>query len=394
MKNIYLSGFFLLITISLSAQFKTFKIQKISYPEVEIVQIDFREYSTLVHMRYVNNSAVGNVIYIDENFYIKDNMTNKKYKLLNSINLPLGNNNKYAILEEMNQTINFTLEFEKLPDSADNLDIIENLKGGGFNFWGVEINKQIREKDFIDITSFTKSTPIKEMCYYYKDGSVVEYYQDNGLKIAVLLSFDNNYGTYYQPNILIQNLTGKDINFDPSNITANIHTVTGLETKVLTYGEYMRKVRRRQNWNSFAVAFSESMAASNAGYSSSSTQSSVSGYSNSFGSAYGYYGNTYGSVYGSSYSYGSAYGTSNTQEYDGAAAYAAQQNASNNIANYQNQQYQIKETLSEGYMKLNTIMNETEYLGYVNIVYKKTDRICINVPINGKTYMFLFNFSK
>ena len=36
-------------------------------------------------------------------------------------------------------------------------------------------------------------------------------------------------------------------------------------------------------------------------------------------------------------------------------------------------------------------MNETEYLGYVNIQYKKTDRIQISVPINGKTYTFVSN---
>ena len=392
MKNIYLLGILLLMTSSSFAQFKTLKIRKIDYPEVEIVQIDFREFSTLVHMRFVNKSLVGNVIYINDNYHIIDNLTKKKYNLLNSFNLPLKNNNKQAVLEEMNQIINFTLEFEKLPDSAYDIDIIEDRKTKAFNFWGVEINKQIIEKDYIDVTSFTKSTPVKEMSFYYKDGDVVEYYQENGLKIAVLLSYDYNYGTYYQPNILIQNLTGKDINFDPSEITSTIHNKTGTESKVLTYAEYMKKIRNRQNWNSFAVAFSESMAASNAGHSTSTTQSSINGYSKSFGSAYGYYGNTYGSVYGSSYSYGSAYSNSHTQNYDGAAAYAAQQNANRNIVNYQNQQNLIKKTLSDGYMKLNTIMTENEYIGYVNVAYKKTDRISINVPINGKTYVFIFNF--
>jgi hypothetical protein len=61
MKNFKLLGVLLLITTSLSAQYRTFKIKKVNYPEVQIVQIDFREYSTLVHMRYVNNSAVGNI---------------------------------------------------------------------------------------------------------------------------------------------------------------------------------------------------------------------------------------------------------------------------------------------------------------------------------------------
>jgi hypothetical protein len=345
-------------------------------------------------MRYTNKSAVGNVIYINDNFYLKDNETNKKYKLLNSFNLPLGNNNKYAVLEDLNQVINFTLEFEKVPETVHNIDLIEDLKGNGFNFFGVEINKQEKEKGFLDISSFVQSTPIKEMGFYYKDGGVVEYYKENGLRVAFSLSYDNSYGHYYQANVLVENLTGKDINFDPSDILAKVDTKKGTDIQVLTYAEFMKKVKRRQNWNAFAVAFSEGMAASNAGYSSSTTQSSVSGSVNSFGSAYGYSGNTYSSAYGSSYSYGTAYGTSTTQNYNANAAYLAQQNANKNIADYQNQQYKIRKTLSEGYMKLNTIMNETEYIGYINIEYKKTDRILITIPINGKSYSFIANFIK
>ena len=381
----------LLITMNLFGQYKSIKIEKNDYIENEIVQIDFREFSTLVHFKFRSNSLVGNVIYIGEEFYIKDNKTNKKYKLLNSYNLPLGNNNKYAVLEEGDEIIHYTLEFEKVPDSAENLDIIESLKGGGFNFYVVVINKEIKEENFMDVNNFIKETPIKEMNFYYKDGSVVEYYEENGLKIALLLSFDNNYGTYFRANILVQNLTGKDLNFNPSNISAKIDSKKGKDADVLTYGEYMKKVKSRQNWNAFAVSFSESMAASNAGYSSSNTQTNLNSRTRTNAYAYGYSGNTYASAYGTSYSYTNANVSSSTQSYNGSAAYAAQQNASNNISNYQDKQYKIRQTLSEGYLKLNTIMNETEYLGYVNIQYKKTDRIQISVPINGKTYTFVSN---
>jgi len=152
----------------------------------------------------------------------------------------------------------------------------------------------------------------------------------------------------------------------------------------------MKKVQNRQAWNSFAIAFSESMAASNAGYSSSTTNTSVYGSSNSYGSASGYVGNTYGSVYGSSSTYSTAYGRSTTNSYNGAAAYAAQQNANNNISNYQGQQFQIKKTLSEGYLKLNTIPNQTEYIGYLNIDYKKVDHLYLNIPLNGIIYKFIW----
>tara|TARA_B110000977_G_C11011457_1_gene467843 strand:- start:199 stop:1338 length:1140 start_codon:yes stop_codon:yes gene_type:complete len=377
--------------MNLFGQYKSIKIEKNDYIENEIVQIDFREFSTLVHFKFRSNSLVGNVIYINEAFYIKDNKTNKKYKLLNSYNLPLGNNNKYAVLEEEDEIIHYTLEFEKVPDSAENLDIIESLKGEAFNFYGVSINKKIKEDNFMDINTFTKETPIKEMNFYYKDGGVVEYYEENGLKIALQLSYVNNYGTYFRANILIQNLTGKDLNFNPSNISAKIDTKKGKDAEVLTYNKYMKKVKRKQNWNAFAVSFSESMAASNAGYTSSNTQTNLNSQTRTNAYAYGYSGNIYASAYGTSYSNTNANVSSTTQSYNGSAAYAAQQNASNNISNYQNKQYKIRQTLSEGYLKLNTIMNETEYLGYVNIKYKKTDRIQISIPINGKTYTFVSN---
>lgn len=387
MRKINLLGLILLIATNLSAQFRTMTIQKSDVPALKIVQIDFREFSTLIHFQYTNIESAGWAC-AGENFYVKDKETFKKYKLLNSINLPICD--KKHLFDQANQEHNFTLEFEKIPETIGEFDIIENPEGG-FNFYGVKIDTTIKTKDFLDVASFIDETPVKEYSFYYKDGQPVLYYKHKGLMIAVLLTYDNTYGKYYQANILVQNLTGKDINFDPSLITSKTQKKEIItDAKVLTYNEYMKKVKSRQAWSAFAVAFSESMAASNAGYSSSSTQTSVHGYSNSYGSASGYVGNTYGSVYGSSSTYGSAYGTSNTQKYDGAAAYAAQQNANRNVANYQNQQYQIKNTISEGYMKLNTIMNESEYVGYVNVVYTKADNLQLNIPINGTTYVFVW----
>lgn len=423
MKRLILLGFILMIATNLSAQFRTFSFQKSEVPELKIVQIDFREFSTLIHFQYTNIESAGWAC-IDENIYVMDKQSFKKYKLLNSINLPICD--KKHSFDQTNQQHNFTLEFEKIPEIIDEFDIIENTEGG-FNFYGVKIDTTIKTKDFLDVFSFIDETPVKEYSFYYKDGNPVLYYKHNGLMIAVLLTYDNNYGRYYQANILIQNITGREFNFNPENISAeyfkivksskkykkkkvsknddvyfnpktdiNLESITTIindtlvkyEAKVLTYNEYMRKVKNRQAWSAFAVAFSESMAASNAGYSSSTTQTSVQGYSNSYGSAAGYIGNTSGSVYGRSSTYASAYGTSSTQKYDGAAAYAAQQNANRNISNFQNQQFEIRRNLSEGYMKLNTIMNGNEYVGFVNLVYSKVDKVKLNIPINNTIYTF------
>lgn len=387
MKNLKLLVFYLLISTNLFAQFKTISIKKSDVPQLKIVQIDFREFSTFISFQLINMTA-GSWACINDNVYIIDNSTSKKYKLLNSINLPICD--KKQILDELYQKHNFILEFEKIPETINDFDIIENAEGG-FNFNGISIDTSKREKDFIDISSFTKETPVKEYGYFYKDGSPVLYYKHNGLMIAVMLTLDNTYGTYYQPNILIQNLTGKDINFDPTLITAKtVKKGETTEAKVLTYQEYMKKVKSRQAWNSFAVALSESTAASKAGYSSSSTQNITRNYSNSYGSASGYVGNTYGSIYGNSTTYSTSYGSSTTKSYNAAAAYAAQQNANNNIASNEEQQFQIRKTISEGYMKLNTIFNGSEFVGYVNILYNKAERLHLIIPMNETFYTFIW----
>jgi hypothetical protein len=224
---------------------------------------------------------------------------------------------------------------------------------------------------------------------YYKDGKTIQYYDYNGIKVAMHLSIERTYGKYYVAYISITNLTGNSFDFNPSQIIAKF-SKRGMEYdgKVYTNSEYMKRVSNRQAWNAALVAYGESSAANNAGYSSSSSYSNTSGYSTTSGSSSGYYGNTYGSVSGTSstYSNSSTYGTTNS--YNGATQYAAQQNAQNNINNHMNQQYQIKRSLNQGYLKMNTISNEQEIFGQVNIKYKNVEEIEIIVPVNGENYIF------
>jgi antitoxin component YwqK of YwqJK toxin-antitoxin module len=231
--------------------------------------------------------------------------------------------------------------------------------------------------------------PTKERKTFYKDGKTFQYYVYNGISVTMHLSIEKNYGKYYVALIAIENLTGSPFNFDPTKIKAILYKNGKEEFKdALSAYDYMKKVNRRQSWNAALVAFGEASAANQAGYSSSRTTSTTSGYANSYGSASGYYGNTYGSFYGSSSTYGTATTNSTTQSYNGAAAYAAQQNASNNIRNYQNQQYQIRDVLNQGYLKMNTIDNEQRIIGQVNINYENADEIQIIIPVNGDYYEF------
>ncbi|MDE7150034.1 MAG: hypothetical protein K2O01_06470, partial [Bacteroidales bacterium] len=93
-----------------------------------------------------------------------------------------------------------------------------------------------------------------------------------------------------------------------------------------------------------------------------------------------------------------SYGRSTTQSYNGAAAYAARQKAQENIANFTYGQEQIRQQISEGYIKLHTIPAKklhtipakTEYLGYFNVRYKKLNRMIVEITIDGESYSLRF----
>ena len=79
-------------------------------------------------------------------------------------------------------------------------------------------------------------------------------------------------------------------------------------------------------------------------------------------------------------------GVSHTVSYDGAAAYWAQQNAQQKANDFDNEQYVIRNRLTAGYGKANTIRNQEEYAGYFNIKYQKTNNLMIsfNIILMGK----------
>jgi len=244
----------------------------------------------------------------------------------------------------------------------------------------------------VNSSDASKEVQKKECKSFYKDGKTFQYYVHNGISITMHLSKEKNYGRYFIAYISIENLTGKSFNFIPDEITALYESSKKVNSgEVLSSDEYLRKVNNRQAWNAALMAFGETSSANQAGYSATSTTARTSSYSNSYGSASGYYGNTYGSVSGTSQTYGTSTTVSKTQSYNGAANYAAQQNARQNINNYQEQQYQIKSVLDKGYLKLNTIENEQRIVGQINIKYVKAENITVTIPVNGVNYEFLWS---
>lgn len=394
-KTLLILSFLLTTSINIYAQYNSVECETKPEP-LQIVQIDYTGISTLVFIKYTNKG--NGWINIGDKTHLKDPKSKKDYYMLNSINIPLSDEGepKVHVLDKEDQVHYFCLEFEKLPESVEKFNLIEEeTNPNAFNFYGITIHKE-KKTEFVNIDDFIKSSPVKEYGYSLKDGNVIYYYKHKGMSISMTLFRDNSYGDYYQAWINIQNFTGRNLLLAPNSIVAKSFIQKTKEMKdlnILSYEEYMKKVQRKQNWQNFAVAFSNGLAASNAGYSYSSTNTSVTGVTNSFGSASGYVGDTYGYASGWSSSYSTAYGRSTTQSYNGAAAYAAQQNANAQTNAYISNQYQIKSRLSEGYVKANTLANQTEFMGYFNIQFIKTDNIRIEIPINGETYIFTRSWS-
>lgn len=215
-------------------------------------------------------------------------------------------------------------------------------------------------------TSGKKIVPITERKLIYQDGQPIQYYTFDDISVAVRFTRDNTYGSYYAAYITIENGSDNQFDFDPTTITAVLSNKGKVEeAEVLSYEYYIKKVNRKQAWSAAFNAFAQQQAASQAGYSSSGTGAVVVNNSG-----------------------GAAVGVSATQSYNGAAQYAANQNAANNINNYSNRQYNIKSSITQGYLKRNTIFPSSRVIGYVNIKYEKADGLILNIPINGKIYQF------
>lgn len=378
--------------------------------KMEILQVDNRELSTMVYMAYTtpdddNFKDTSSWMNFGDKTHIKVPGSNKQYHMVSTINMPINSEAeaKYMMFDRKNQRHQFVLEFEKIPEGTA-FDIIEDASNpNGFNFYGVRYNPT-DSTSYIDIDEFIADYPVKEFGQFAVNGNTVSYVKFKDVVINIVPYFLDQYGKYFNMNISVQNFSHRSILFNPSNISIQAYTfkkkkIDGQETyipeevnlQLLSFSEYDKIVKKKQRWDNFWVALGEGMAAYNAGYSSSTTNYSGSSYTTANAHASGYVGNTYGyaNAYGSSYT--TSYGQATTRSYNGAVAYAAQQQANANYAAYTENQRQIRQQIGDGYVQMHTIPAETEYSGYFNIKYnKKVQRILMNIVIDGEVYPFMF----
>jgi len=382
-KHIYIFLFLNILCLSgVYAQFSNVNYNNAATPEMVIKQIDNYDFSTVIHFSYTTISSLS--FSGSEDIVLVQN--GKNFKLINSFNLPLDN--KKHIFNDNGDKLNFSLEFEKL-DSVGLPFTIKSKSATKFNIDQIIVDSS-HLSDFIDVDSYVGETPSREFFIFYNEGYPVLKYSYKGIVLAVKLLVKNDYGVYYQPQIIVQNYNNKDFLFDPSKIYAQYHYKGKFyNAKVFTDKEYARVVKKKMSSDRFWTGLADGLAAVGAGY------SYISGSSNTYVTAagksmnYGFFGNNlYGNINMSKMSANISTSFSGSS-YNGMNTFIAAQFAKQNMENLKAQQVDKLNALQGGYIKLNTIFPNSEYTGYTNIAYSKgLESFLMKVELNKEEFFF------
>jgi len=214
------------------------------------------------------------------------------------------------------------------------------------------------------------NTPLWESPYRserkvdYHDGIPWQFYNKNGLMVALTCTKVKDYGRWHRIDIIIANNTLNPLNFDPDlSITAKSVDkdgfITGLE--VWSSDDYIKKVNRSQTWAAVIMGVSEGMSTANAGYSTSTT-------------------NTFG--------FGGYSSTSYTRTYNASEAYTARAISQQRIDNFCSAMEQEQAIKKLGYLKKNTIYPGETISGYVHVQRVKSELVTFVINIYGAEYIF------
>lgn len=202
---------------------------------------------------------------------------------------------------------------------------------------------------------------------------MVEYRDDNEFGIIARDSaivgvscnmLKDGYGSYYQLNILIQNLTDSSFVFDPANVKAGIVTKWDEYEymKVYTAQSLQKKIRRAQMLTEVFMGISAGLNAASAGYQTSYVSSPYGGYT--------------------------------VQTYNAGNAALVNMEATNQMILMGKQMEYDRKVRDEGYLKKNTIKTGEGIYGYMLIKKQKGKEMTVVIPVNGKEYVFIWSLGK
>ena len=240
-----------------------------------------------------------------------------------------------------------------------------------------------------DNTPIWESPSIAERGLDYKDSTPWQFYNKNGVIIALTNSIVKDYGKWHRIDVVISNNNIVPIEFDPVvNISASSVDWDGntSDLEVWSADKYIKKVNNSQTWTAVLMGVAEGMSTANAGYSTSTTNSYYSGNAYAYGSGgYGYgYGYGYGNYSGTS--------TSQTRTYDAGAAYQARVLSQQRMADFSNAMAEEQEIKKLGYLKRNTIYPGETISGYVHVKRIKGETVQFVIQIETAEYIFDWSF--
>ena len=174
----------------------------------------------------------------------------------------------------------------------------------------------------------------------------------------------DEYGSYYQLNILIQNLTDSSFVFEPADVKANLVTKWDEyeEMKVYTAQSLQKKIRNAQMWTSVFLGLSAGLNAASAGYSTSYVSSPYGGYT--------------------------------VQTYNAGNAAMANMLATNQMILMGKQMENDRKVRDEGYLKKNTVKPGEGIYGYMLVKRQKGKEMTVFIPVNGKEFSYTWSLAK
>ncbi|ERK38173.1 hypothetical protein HMPREF9135_1018 [Segatella baroniae F0067] len=203
-------------------------------------------------------------------------------------------------------------------------------------------------------TYFTEFRDDDEWTFIGKDGLIVA---TNVQKLKT------NYGSFYQLNVMVKNLSGRNLNFDPSSIRAYLFKkspVDSIALDIYNHKDFQKKIQGKQSVDMILTSLAGGINAAMAGYQT---------------------------IHGTVYS-GGNFSTFTGTTYNSGAAYAAQMATNNQLMMMGAQMEKDRKVFSQGYLKKNTIHDGEGIIGYMNIKKKKGKVINIIIPINDTNFLF------
>ena len=204
-KKIILVSTLLLGVKSSYAQYNKVSVDKIP-PMMEVFQVDNRESSTMVYIKYTRREGID-WSNINEKTFARVNGSYKQYHLINSINMPISSEAEdiNMLFDYPNQVHCFALEFEKLPQGVT-FDVIENEQNpNAYNIFGISPDTT-QVTDYVNLDKMVEDYPITRVKgMYLKDNVLIQYIKANNIILTMYIQAVKQYGKYYTVNMDLQN---------------------------------------------------------------------------------------------------------------------------------------------------------------------------------------------